>query len=183
MDPSKTDDWIDLYSLVLDRLAEFLADPQKRAAKLGITKEELAAQKERLPGKMDMEKYRELCASWKNVARDLRTFGLALGDDLQLAPLMQDMAKPDWQQQPWLEVFRGQDKPLRFYGRDAMTALGFFNFFIQQCDQVDPTARIKEALLDQGINKDNFREKMFGTSVRNPWENESPPPDQKGQKP
>jgi hypothetical protein len=182
MDPSKTEDWIDLYSLVLDRLAEFLADPQKRAAKLGITQAELAAQKERLPNKMDMEKYRELCSSWKNVARDLRTFGLALGDDLQLAPLMQDMAKPEWQQQPWLEVFRGNDKPLRFYGRDALTALGFFNFFIQQCDQVDPTDRIKTMLTAQGITKDNFREKMFGTAVRNPWETEAPP-DLKGQNP
>jgi hypothetical protein len=182
MDPSKTEDWIDFYSLTLDRLAEFLADPQKRAAKLGITKEELAAQKEKLPGKMDMEKYRELCASWKNVARDLRLFGLALGDDLQLAPLMQDMNTKTWMEQPWLEVFRGNDKPLRFYGRDALTALGFFNFFIQHCDQVDPTDRIKKMLEAQNINKDNFREKMFGTAVRNPWEHEAPP-DQKGQKP
>lgn len=173
MDPSKTEDWIDFYSLTLDRLAEFLADPKAMATRLGITDAELEAQKKhaKLPGKMELEKYHELQASWKNVARDLRLYGIQLGDDVQLSPLMQEMATPTWQAAPWLEVFRGTDKPLKFYGRDAMTALGFFNFFVQHCDQVDPTARIKDALLAQGINKDNFREKMFGTSVRNPWEN------------
>lgn len=176
MDPSKTNDWIDFYSLTIDRLAEFLVDPQKAAKRLGITEAELEAQKNhaRLPGKLNLERYRELHASWKNVARDLRLYGVQLGDDIQLAPLMPEMAKPEWASAPWLEVFRGTDKPLKFFGRDALTAIGFFNFFIQHCDQVDPTTRIKESLLSQGITSENFRERMFGTSVRNPWENNQP---------
>lgn len=177
MDPGKTEDWIDLYSLVLDRLAEFLADPKKMAKRLGITDAELEEQKKhaRLPGKMDMEKYQELRTSWKNVSRDLRAFGVQMGDDIQLAPLMQEMSKPDWAAAPWLQVFHSGEKALMFYGRDAMTAIGFFNFFIQQCEQVDPRVRIKQELEAQGITKENFRERLFGTSVRNPWEDTASP--------
>lgn len=172
MDPSKTQDWIDLYSLILDRLAEYLADPKKNALKMGITEAELKAQTDtaRLPGKMDIEKYRELRESWRNVARDLKMFGVQLSDDLQLAPLMSEMGK-EWMAAPYLHVFHvNETKPLTFYGRDAMTAIGFFNFFSNQCERLDPTKKIREDLEAQGITKENFHERMALTGIANPWE-------------
>lgn len=178
MDPMKTGDWVDLYSLVLDRLAEFLADPEKRAQQLGITQEELKAQERiaRLPDKMDIDQYHDLRASWKRVAANIKVFGLTLGDDLMLAPLMQEMGTKEWRAAPWLDVARGNEEPLHFFGRDALTAIGFFNFFIQQCEQVDPAARIRRLLEAQGVNAENFRERMFGTNISNPWEAASPKP-------
>ena len=171
MDAQNTRAWVDLYSLVLDRLAEFLADPVKRALKMGITVEELRQQEQGLPKQMILEKYKEQQDSWKNVSREILAFDLKLGDDLLLAPEMKDMATKQWKAAPWLFVFRETDKtPLKFYGRDAFTAMGFFNFFINQCEQVDPRLRIRQELEAQGINAENFRERMFGTSVVNPWE-------------
>ena len=168
MDPNKTNDWIDLYSLVLDSLAEFLADPQKRALKMGITLSELNAQEAKLPKKIDMEEYRILCTSWRNVARDLKALGVRLDEDIQLAPTMAEMKGP-WNANPWLEVFHEGEKPIKFFGRDALTAIGFFSFFINQCDVLDPTIKIKRNLEAQGITKENFDERMALTGIANPW--------------
>jgi hypothetical protein len=168
--------WIDMYAMVLDRLMEFLADPQKAAARMGITKEELEKQKQtaQLPGKMDMDAAKELMASWKNVRNDILLFGLTLGDDLMIAPDMSMWQSGTWQKNPWLEVSRENDNPLKFFGRDAMTAIGFFNFFIQQMDTVDPCAYIKKSLEAQGITKENFinNPALFGSSIRDPWADE-----------
>jgi hypothetical protein len=170
MDPKQSRAWIDLYSLTLDRLAEFLADPQKRALKMGITKEELAKQEAKLPRQISLEEYRIQQDSWKNVSREIIAFGLQLGDDLLLAPQMEEMSTKAWRTAPWLFVFReAENIPLRFYGRDALTALGFFNFFIQHCDNIDPTKRIREELEAQGVTEENFNEHFLGTSITNPW--------------
>jgi hypothetical protein len=73
-----------------------------------------------------------------------------------------------------VEITRGLEKPLRFEGRDAITAVGFFNMYAQQCDTMDPRTRIKESLEAQGITKDNFHEHIGAAGIRNPWEGESP---------
>lgn len=168
--------WVDLYSMTLDRLAEFLADPLKAATRMGITPEELEKQKKymQLPGKMKLEEFHNLMASWKNVRTDILMFGLRLGDDLMLAPDMQMWGSKTWQQRPWLEVSRGNENPMKFFGRDALTAIGFFNFFIQQMDSVDPSAHIKRSLEAQGITKENFinNPALFGSSIRDPWADE-----------
>ncbi len=178
MDPNKTGDWIDLYSLVLDRLAEYLADPKRNALKMGITEQELHEQTTaRLPNKLDIEKYREARESWRNVARDLKAFGIQLNEELQLAPLLNEM-KGEWMSAPYLHVFHlGEGKPLTFYGRDAMTAIGFFNFYSNHCDRLDPTKKIRENLEAQGITKDNFHERMALTGIANPWEADKPLPE------
>ncbi len=178
MDPNKTSDWIDLYSLVLDSLANFLADPKKNAMRMGITEAELKQQQEtmRLPNKMDIDKYRESCESWRSVSKQLKSFGVRLDEELQLAPTMDEM-KGSWLSNPYLHVFHiGETKPLTFYGREAMTAIGFFSFFANQCDKLDPTKKIRAALEAQGITKDNFHEKMALTGIANPWEADKPLP-------
>ena len=179
MDPNKTQAWIDLYSLILDRLAEYLADPKKNALKMGIKEQELndQANTARLPNKMDIEKYRELRDSWRNVARDLKMFGVTLSDELQLAPTM-DQMKGEWMAAPYLHVFHiTESKPLTFYGRDAMTAIGFFNFYAHQCDRLDPTKKIRENLEAQGITKENFHEQVGLVGIANPWEADKPLPE------
>jgi hypothetical protein len=179
MDPNKTQDWIDLYSLILDSLAEFLADPKKRALKMGITEAELKDQMNtmRLPGKMDLEKYRESCEAWRSVARQLKSFGVTLDEELQLAPTM-DQMKGSWLSDPYLHVFHlGETKPLTFRGRECMTAIGFFSFYANQCDKLDPTKKIRASLEAQGITKENFAERMALTGIANPWEADKPLPE------
>lgn len=172
----KTSHWLDMYSMLLDRLAEFLADPQKAAARMGITKEELEKQKQtaQLPGKMDLDAYHELMSSWKNVRAEIQLFGLTLGDDLMLSPDMRMWGSTMWQKNPWLEVSRGNENPMKFFGRDAQTAIGFFNFYINQVETTDPGACVKRALEAQGITKENFinNPNLFGSSIRDPWADE-----------
>jgi hypothetical protein len=52
----------------------------------------------------------------------------------------------------------------------VQTAIGFFNFYSNQCDQLDPRIRIRQELEAQGVTAENFSEKMFGTAILNPWE-------------
>lgn len=182
-----TRDWLDLYDMMLDRMFEFLKDPLKGALNRGITEKELAEQSAlaRLPQKMDMASYHELKESWKRVRATMQIFGLELGDDLEIAPLA--VLQPDtkafrvWLTNPRLEVSRGLEKPLVFEGRDALTALGFLNVYIQQCETVDPAARIRQVLEAQGITKDNFHERVgAGSGIRNPWDTDSPQQPKKG---
>lgn len=175
-----TRDWLDLYDMMLDRMAEFLKDPLKASLARGITKEELEQQKSlaRLPQKMDLDAHKELMSSWKSVRTSILLFGLELGEDLEIGPM--EAMDPDspafakWCRNPVLEVSRGMDKPLTFRGRDALTALGFLNVYIQQCATVDPSVRIKQALAAQGITKENFHETMSGSAMRSPWDEDSP---------
>lgn len=183
MTTRSTRDWLDLYDMVLDRGFEFAKDPTKGALARGITQKELDAQKDtaQLPGKMQMEAYHALIASWKQVRASILIFGLELGEDLELSPPeILETGSPAfalWMRKPWVEISRGVEKPLRFEGRDAITAVGFFNMYIQQCQTLDPTAPIKKALEAQGINKDNFHEHVGAAGIRNPWENDPPSPE------
>lgn len=175
-----TRDWIDLYDMMLDRAYEFAKDPTKGALARGITTKELESQKETavLPGKMSMESYHASKESWKRVRTTMQIFGVELGEDLMLAPPeileVGSAAFARWSRKPWVEITRGLEKPLRFEGRDAITAVGFFNMYAQQCDTMDPSIRIREQLEAQGINKDNFHEHVGAAGIRNPWESESP---------
>ena len=176
-----TRDWLDLYDLMLDRLAEMLKDPLQAALSRGITEKELQEQQSvaRLPSKMKLDAHHELMASWKRVRTSIQLFGLELGEDLEIAPLAaMDPKNPKfamWVKNPVLEISRGLDKPLTFKGRDALTAHGFLNMYIQQCDTLDPSAKIKKDLEARGITKENFREKMYDSVMRSPWDEESPP--------
>lgn len=178
-----TRDWLDLYDMMLDRLAEFLKDPVKFALAQGITKEELAKQASiaQLPGKMDLDRHKELISSWKQVRTSIQLFGLELGEDLEIGP--HECMDPDtpafqkWLRNPVLEVSRGIGKPLTFRGRDALTALGFLNMYIQQCATVDPSVKIKQTLEAQGITKENFHEHVGASGIRSPWENEPNQPE------
>lgn len=180
-----TRDWLDLYDMLLDRLAEFLKDPVKFALAQGITQDELAKQASiaQLPGKMDLDAHRELMSSWKQVRTSIQLFGLELGEDLEVGPPV--VFQPEsrefvkWLANPILEVSRGLDKPLTFRGRDAKTALGFLNMYIQQCATVDPSVKIKQTLAAQGITKENFHEQVGASGIRSPWEDEPEQP-QKG---
>lgn len=178
-----TRDWLDLYEMMLDRLAEFLKDPVKFAMRQGITKEELDKQASvaRLPGKLDLDAHRELMYSWKQVRTSIQLFGLELGEDLEIGPPVvfepESKAFVKWKANPVLEVSRGLDKPLTFKGRDALTALGFLNMYIQQCATVDPSVRIRQTLEAQGITKENFHEQVGASGIRSPWEDEPNQPE------
>ena len=180
MDKS-TKDWLDLYDMTLDRGFEFAKDPTKGALDRGITQKELDAQKGTavLPGKMQMEAYHGLIASWKRVRTTIQIFGLELGEDLMLEPqAILNVGTPafnKWMMNPWVEISRGIEKPLRFDGRDAITAVGFLNMYVQQCATVDPRTRIRAALEAQGITKDNFHEQVGAAGISNPWDNDVPP--------
>jgi hypothetical protein len=183
-----TKDWLDLYDMMLDRGFEFAKDPVRGALARGITEKELEEQKStaRLPGKMQMDAYHALMESWKRVRTTIQIFGLEVGEDLELAPneILETTtpAFARWMQKPWVEITRGFEKPLRFEGRDALTAVGFLNMYVQQCATIDPRKRIREALEAQGITKDNFHEHVGASGIRNPWE-EDPPVSLKGTTP
>ncbi len=163
-----TRQWIDMYSLILDRLAEGLADPKKLYAHLGISEEAGA----NIPHAMSVKKYKESRDSWNKVKDVMLLFGLEIGEDLLLAPetVLSDKA---WNDNPWLEVSRpGDVTPLKFFGREAQTALGFISFFINTCDQVDPNKRVKRHLEAQGITKENFFQEVGLMGISDPWANE-----------
>lgn len=167
--------WLDLYDLLLDRMVEFLADPKRFYQHLGINPNEEGAAP--LPQKLDMEQYKDLRASWKRVQRAIEFFGLDMSEELTIAPLPQEMATKKWQANPWLEVFRPTDMAhgVPFKGRDALTAFGFINFYIQQCETLDPSKKVREMLEAQGITKENFDVMLAGTSIANPWNDPSAP--------
>jgi hypothetical protein len=66
--------------------------------------------------------------------------------------------------------------PVRFKGRDALTALGFLTFWIRQCNKVDPISETKRMLEAQGITPDNFSDHADRLMIRNPWAPDSPEP-------
>ncbi len=75
-----------------------------------------------------------------------------------------------WKQKPWLEVSHEMERlPVRFEGRDALTAFGFINFFIQQCENLDPGKKVRDALLAQGITAENFHQHAENLMIRNPF--------------
>ena len=170
-----TRDWLDLYDMMLDRGLEFAKDPHAGALKRGITQAELDAQGGQMPAKMSMDAYYAMRNSWKRVRTSMQIFGLELGDDLEIEPgIILETSTPafkQWMCNPWVEISRGAEKPLRFDGRDAITAVGFLNMYIQQMETLDPRKRIREALEAQGITKDNFHEKVGADSgIRDPWD-------------
>ena len=168
---STTQHWLDLYSMILDRLAEGLADPAAMMKKFNITDPGVAANPIR---KMDIEKYRESAEAWKRVKASIAAFGLSLDDDLTLAPLPHEMNTKLWREAPWVEVYHpNETKPLRFTGRDAMTAIGFFAFFINAVQNRDPRQEIRRSLEKQGITKDNFHEHVGLLGIANPWDDDS----------
>lgn len=175
MTTKSTRDWLDLYDMMLDRAVEVAKDPYAASLKRGVSKEELDKQQAiaPLPGGMDMKRYHELMSSWRRVRSLIQVFGLELGDDLEIAPpsCLNVGTKPFnvWFKRPWLEVSRGLGNPLRFEGRDAITAHGFFAIYINQMETLDPSKKIKESLAAQGITKENFHERLAGTAITNPW--------------
>ena len=164
-----TEHWLDLFSMILDRLADHLADPAKAYERLGLdTKDPNIAKN--MPQKMAVEKYKDLSASWRRVRTAIRSFGLAVTEDMTLAPLMSEMGTKRWRERPWLHAFNGNEiVPLKFEGRDALTALSFFNFFVQSVERLDPQAHVKKALEAQGITKDNFHQHEHLLEIKNPW--------------
>jgi hypothetical protein len=134
-----TRDWLDLYDMMLDRGLEFAKDPHAGALKRGITQAELDAQGGQMPAKMSMDAYYAMRNSWKRVRTSMQIFGLELGDDLEIEPgIILETSTPafaQWMRSPWVEISRGAEKPLRFEGRDAITAVGFLNMYIQQMEQ------------------------------------------------
>lgn len=181
--PPKTEHWIDLYTMVLDQLAENLRDPKDWFERLGIKPGEEGAIA--LPKKLDEAAYLEQQNAWASVKRDLRIFGLELGESLMLAPeILNPQAKPThgqalvrweyamkkWEKEPWLEISHELEVvPVRFRGRDALLALGFISFWIQQCNKVDPIEETKKMLNRQGITAENFAEHADRLMIKNPW--------------
>lgn len=178
-----TADWIDLYTMQLEQLADNLRDPVAWYERLGITPDTPGYRPP--PPKMSEEAYIEQQNAWASVKRDLRVFGLELGEELMLAPeIMNPELKPThgqaltrwqyamkaWEKDPWLEISHKLEVvPVRFRGREALIALGFITFWIQQCNKVDPVEETKKMLLKQGINADNFAAHADRLLIKNPW--------------
>ncbi len=171
--------WLDVYEMALDRGIEVAKDPKKAMLARGVSEKEIAEQEARapLPGKMDMEEHRRLMSSWKRVRVSIQIFGLELGEDLEITPqcVFFPNSRPFyvWSQNAWLKVHRAKGDHIEFKGRDAKTALNFFSFYGVKSENVDPTKEIKAKLLEQGITKENFAERMAGTSIRNPWDEDT----------
>jgi len=172
MTMSDTKHWIDLYGMILDKLAEHLADPVKAQEHFHIKPNEEGSIQ---LGPLNMEKYKELRDSWTRVSRDLRIFGLS--DDLMLDPMPEVMAKPKWLKAPYLNVSRPQEyAPIKFIGRDALTAFNFINFYIQHCESLNPKLHVRRTLEAQGITKENFSAHQHLLGISNPWEDDIPSP-------
>lgn len=170
---SETDSWIDLYSMILDRMAETLADPGALYDKLGIREENKRIAQSggfnTLPQKkLDLERYAELRASWKRVSADIRAFGITLNDDLEMESNIDD--RNAGTEQKYVVIAREGDKtPLMFYGRDAYTVFGFMGFYANAKMTRDPRADIKRALEAQGITRENFHQHVGLAGIANPW--------------
>ena len=181
-----TSDWLDFYSLVLDQLAESLVNPTATYKRLGILDEYKQTQKmiapgnkqsaaPAMPGKLDFEAYKDGQASWKRVRADIKAYGIEPVEDLELSPPMEVMGTPIWNKSPYLELWRtGESRPVTFRGRDALTALGFLNFYIQHCEDVNPKEHIKKTLAARGITKENYRERVPLSEIANPFDDETP---------
>lgn len=179
----KTEDWLDLYTAFLDSLNRNLENPKAWFERLGIKPGEEGVMQ--LPRAADQGKIEEQQQSWARVRRDVRVFGLELSEELMLEPAILDpTTKPTsgqalvryqkqmatWEKDPWLHVsHRFEITPIRFKGRDALTALGFIMFWITQCNKVDPVEQTKKTLLAQGINEENFHLHADRLMIRNPW--------------
>ncbi len=164
-----TTHWLDLYGMIMERLSEHLSDPAAFYKKLGIDPNNQGSAAQKI-GKLDLEAYRDLKSSWKRVRQTIQLFGLELGEDLTLSPMLTEMQTKTWRQKPWLEVGRSTDTDaVRFEGRDALTALSFFNFYIQQCETLDPAAHMRNLLASQGVTKDNWAEHAGGLGIANPF--------------
>ncbi len=178
-----TEHWVDLYTLFLEQLAENLRDPKEWFERLGITPETQGAIP--IPQKLQEDKYIEQQNAWANVRRDMRVFGLELGEELMLAPeILNPEAKPThgqplvrwqyamkkWEKDPWLEISHKLEVvPVRFKGREALLALGFITFWIQQCNKIDPVEQTKTMLSKQGITAENFHLHADRLLIKNPW--------------
>lgn len=179
----KTEDWLDLYTAFLDSLNRNLEKPREWFERLGITPGAEGVMD--LPRAATQEKIDEQQNSWARVKRDIRVFGLELSEELELEPAILDpTTKPTsgqelvryqkqmmaWEKDPWLHVaHRFEITPVRFKGRDALTALGFFMFWITQCNKVDPVEQTRKMLIAQGITPENFHLHADRLMIRNPW--------------
>lgn len=183
MSSPNTRQWIDLYTAFLDQLNKNLEDPEAWFQRLGITPGAEGVMQ--LPRKADPAAIADQQASWGRVRRDIRVFGLELGESLELAPTILDpgsvpthgqalvrhqkMVK-EWNKDPWLEIgHRLEVVPVRFKGRDALTALGFIKFWIEQCNKIDPVVQTKKMLAAQGITQENFHVHADKLMIENPW--------------
>jgi hypothetical protein len=176
MDATKTEDWLDLFTLMLETASEMVDDPKKSYERMGISQGEIDRGEAPLPGKRDPEAYRLTLASWKNVCRGLKLFGIALGDMVHLEPKPEVLKSSMWNSRPWIQVSHGGQDSIRFEGHEAMVALSFFHFYVDKCRSIDPSAYIRQTLTEQGISKENFRQRLAGTSIANPWELSTPEP-------
>lgn len=183
-----TEGWLDLYTAFLDTLNRNLENPREWFERLGIKPGDEGVMQ--LPKASSPEKVEEQQASWARVKRDIRAFGLELGENLEMAPeILNPEAKPthgqalarynkalaQWEKDPWVDVaHRFELTPVRFKGRDALTALGFFTFWITQCNKVDPVEETKKVLAQQGINAENFHLHADRLMIRNPWTSDGP---------
>lgn len=168
-----TEHWLDLFTVHLEAAAVMSDDPKKHYEKMGISKAEIKSGQAPLPGKRDPIEHRRAVASWKIVCRDLRLFGLDLDPDTQIEPNVMEMKPKDsvlWDASPWCQVYRKDGDAIRFDGHEAKVAMAFMHFFANLCQNVDPSATIRKTLQAQGVNKDNFKQRMFGTSIANPFE-------------
>jgi hypothetical protein len=178
-----TRNWVDLYTAFLDQLNKNLSDPKAWFERLGLTPGEGSTMA--LPRTADPMAIMDQQASWARVRKDIRVFGLELGEDLELAPTILDpsqtpthgqalvrheKAVKEWNKDPWLEIgHRLEPMPVRFKGRDALTALGFIKFWIDQCNKVNPVEQTKKMLEAQGITQENFHLHADKLMIQNPW--------------
>ena len=187
-----TQHWIDLYGAVLEALIKNLENPKDWFARLGLVPGQEGVMA--LPKKADPAAVQELRDSWARVRRDIKMFGLEASDKLGFEPGYlkpglrdtlsgQDKVRLDaelakWARAPWLDARHELELvPVRFKGRDATTALGFFTHYINQAEKgINPAEDTKKVLLAQGINADNFHEHADRLMIKNPWAPDSPGP-------
>jgi len=182
-----TEYWLDYYTAQLDQIHTNLSKPAEWFDRLGITNEENVVA---TPQAASIESIHEAQHAWNTVRRDIRAFGLSLSEHLEfeppaavwaadpkklpVAPQANARAKReiiDWLKNPWFTAKHEMElMPVRFEGRKALTAAGFFAWWINQTDgRLDPREGTKRILLEQGINAENFHLYAEKLAIKNPW--------------
>ena len=182
-----TEYWLDLYTALLAQLHHNTNKPQEWFDRLGITNE---AGVVATPRSASMESIHESEQAWQRVRRSIKVFGLELNDHLDVKPQgAYYAANPTeiprvgqaranalkelqaWSADPWIELRHDFELiPLRFKGRDAMSAASFFAYWHDRSQSNDdPREATKKILLEQGINAENFHLHSEQFMIKNPW--------------